>query len=209
MRCLPLVAFLSFLPGTGFAASFSAPLPDLVGVVDFTLTTGKEASFDFGQPFSSIQNVWIEVEAQVFAHEFDVCGTVFDPQPCEHVIQLLGFVSLMDIEDSPVLGIVFSGGLSFSDDLEVLEASGTAISEFTNTSVGWDFLLDGQGSLTLFWNGTLGDPDRMILNVIEPSGEIFNARLIVEGTPVPEPSTFMMLAAGLAAMASGGRWLRE
>jgi len=207
MRSLPLVALLSFLPGTALGVSFSAPLPELVGVVDFTLTTGTEASFDFGQRFSSIENVWIEVEAHVFAHEFDVCGTVIDPQPCEHVIQLLGFFSLMDIEDSPILGFVFSGGLSFSDDLEVLEASGTAISEFTNTSVGWDFLLDGQGSLTLFWNGTLGDPDRIILNVIEPSGEIFNARVIVEGTPIPEPSTFLMLAAGLVVIAKARRWL--
>lgn len=71
-----LVCLLLLMPESAAAATLSAPLPDLVGAVDFTLATGKEASFDFGQGLSSIQNVRIEAEAQVFAHEVDVCGTV-------------------------------------------------------------------------------------------------------------------------------------
>lgn len=170
----------------------SVSLPDLVGEVDFLPSTGgREASFDVGLGFSEIESVWIEVEAQVFAKEFDVCGTVFDPQPCVHVVQLLGFFAIMDKEDSPSLLTVFSDGLSFSDDFRALEGSGVDVVPFNNRLVGWDFLLDGQGSLTLFWNGAAGIPERRIRNVIQPSGEIFNARLIIEGTPIPGPPGFL------------------
>lgn len=199
MRCILLVFALFSLPGTAVGASFSVPLPGLVGVVDFSTLEGKAASFNFGQQFSEITNVSIEIEAQVFAREFDVCGTTFDPQPCVHEIELLGFFSFMD-ENSPEPGFVWSDGLSFGD-FRALEGSGVDVAAFNNTLVGWDFLHDGEGSLTLFWNVALGDPDRIITNVIEPSGEIFSARLIIEGTPIPEPSTALLFAAALLTVA--------
>ena len=209
MRRILLVVALSFLPGPAVGTSFSVPLPDLVGVVDFLPSFGgREASFDFGQQFSEIQNVWIEVEAQVFAQEWDRCGTIFDPQPCVHEFQLLGFLSIMDDEDSPTIGFVFSDGLSFGD-FGAPEGSGVDVVPFNNPLVGWDFLLDGEGSLTLFWNTAFHFPDDIILNRIDPSGEIFNARLIVEGTPIPEPSTFLLLAAGLLVLTGTRRRLRE
>ena len=89
-------------------------------------------------------------------------------------------ISIMDDEDSPIIGFVFSDGLSFGDFRD-LEGSGVDVAPFNNPLVGWDFLLDGEGSLTLFWNRALGNPDRIIQDLIAPSGEIFNARLIVEG----------------------------
>jgi hypothetical protein len=191
------------LPGLASGATFSVPLSDLVGVVDFIPSFGgREAAFDVQQQFSAIENVWIEVEAQVFAREFDVCGTAFDPQPCVHEVQLLGFLALMNKEQSPRLGTVFSDGLSYSDDFRALEGSGVDVARFNNALVGWDFLLDGKGSLTLYWNQAFGDPDRIIRNVIEPSGEILGARLIIEGTPIPEPSTLLLETTGLLAFAS-------
>ena len=200
MRCVLVIIALSFFPGPAVGTTFSVPLPDLVGVVDFpTIGSGKKASFNFGQQFSDIQNVWIGVEAQVFAREFDFCGTLFDPQPCVHETQLLGFWALMDDEDSPITGFVLSDDLSFGD-FRALEGSGGRVAPFNNPVVGWDFLLDGAGSLTLFWNAELVFPDQIIRNVIEPSGEIFNARLFIEGTPVPEPSTSLLLAAGLLVL---------
>jgi hypothetical protein len=200
--CLASLISVLLVPGVAMSTTFSVPLEDLIGPVDFIPSTGgREAHFDFGQEFASIQDVWIEVEATVRAREFDVCGTVFDPQPCVHEVQLLGFLANIDKEDSPSLGGVFSDGLSYSDDLHALEGSGTSMARFNNTVVGWDFLLDGQGSLTLFWNSALGNPDRIILNVVEPSGEILHARLIVEASPVPEPSTLLLVAAGFAALA--------
>lgn len=207
MRCISLIAALSFLPGTALGVSFSVPLPDLVGAVDFLPSTGgREASFDFGQQFSSIENVWIEVEAHVFAREFDVCGTIFNPQPCVHEVQLLGFFAQLDTEGFPRFSTIPSGGLSFGDFRD-LEGSGTDSAPFNDQFVSSDFqfLLDGEGSLTLGWNSALGNPDRIIQNVIEPSGEIFNARLIIEATPIPEPSAALLVACGLLVLAVARR----
>jgi hypothetical protein len=181
-----LIAILSFLPRAALGMCLSVPVPDLVGEVDFPLGHSKEASFDVGVEFSEIENVWIEVEAQVFAREIDVCGTVFDPQPCVRVVQLLGFWATMDKEDSPNLGSVFSDGLSFSDDSQALEGFGVDIAVFNNRLVGWDFLLDGQGSLKLAWERVFLLPNLIIREVIDPAGEIFNARLIINGTPSNE-----------------------
>lgn len=205
MRLVPLVAVISLLPTAALAASFSAPLPDLVGTVDFPTSEAKEAAFDFGQQFSEIESVSIEIGAHVFAREFDYCGTGSNPQPCVHEVQLLGFFASMDTEDSPSHGLVFTEELSFSDDFNALEGSGTDVEPFRNSQVGWDFLLDGEGSLRFAWNGTFWLPGVIIENLTEPSGEIFSARLILEGTAVPEPSTALLIAAGLAVLARGRR----
>ncbi len=181
-----LVAVLSFLPRAALSMCFSASLPDLVGEVDFPPGQSKEAGFDFGLQFSEIENVWIEVEAQVFAREIEFCGTVFDPQPCVRVAQLLGFLALMDKEDSPNRGSIFSDVLSFSDGSRALEGFGVDIAVFNNRRVGWDFLLDGQGSLNLGWNRVIYPPTVIVIRVTDPSGEIFNARLIINGTPSNE-----------------------
>lgn len=208
MRCIFLLAALA-LPGPALGESFSLPLPDLVGEVDFpTSGPGKEAHFDFGRRFSEIHDVWIEVEAHVFAGEFDVCGTTFNPQPCVHEVQLLGFFATLDEEEYAAPGTVFSDGLSFGD-FRALEGSGVDVAVFNNQLVGWDFLLDGEGTLTLFWNTVLGDPDRIIMNPVEPSGEILDARIIVEATPVPEPSRGILGTAGLLALAGIRRELRK
>src|SRR5437867_319236 len=78
LRLTPLIAALCLFPCAAFGVTFSAPLPDLVGPVRFSVFDGGAASFDFGQQFSHIENVWIEIEARVSAQQFDVCGTVFD-----------------------------------------------------------------------------------------------------------------------------------
>jgi hypothetical protein len=211
MRLLPLVAALTFLPGIAMAepgecdqfTTFCVPLPDLVGVIDFPDDgPGREAAFEVGQQFSEIENVWIEVEARVFAKEFDVCGTWFDPQPCVHEVQLLGFVGRFDTEGHPLFSALHSKGLSFGA-FRNLEGAGTDSAPFDDQFVqsGFQFLFDGEGSLTLFWNTVLGHPDRIILNVVEPSGEIFSARLIIEGTPVPEPSAGTLAGASLLVLA--------
>lgn len=204
-RRLPAAALLftlSVIPAGSPAMTFAVDLPDLVGPFPSRYEAGPEASFDFGQGFIAVHGAWIEVEAHVTAEQFDVCGTFFDPQPCVHVVQLLGFYSRMDKEGSPIPGTVFSDGLTFSDDFRALEASGTATAPFNNPLVGWDFLLDGQGSLTVFWNDLLGDPDRIIMNVVEPTGEILGARLILDATPVPEPSTGTLILLGITMVAS-------
>ena len=210
-RTLPLgilIAFaLGLLAGPAIAGTiFSVPLPELVGVMDFPAS--KTASFDFGVPFAEIESVSIEVEAHVFAQEFDDCGLIFDSQPCVHMARLLGFFARLDEQDHPVFGTISSASLDFSDDLKVPEGSRTSVAPFRNFVLpGWDFLLDGEGSLRLFWNRLLSVPNRDLRNFTDPSGEIFSARLIIEGTPVPEPSTALLLATGLLGLAGqSSRW---
>lgn len=202
MRCILLVFALFSLPGTAVGASFSVPLPGLVGEIDFPRSSGKEVSFDFGQQFSHIESVWIEIEAHVFASEFDFCGTLFEPAPCVHEAELLGLWAQLDNGVDVLAGFAFSDGLSFYDGSSPLEGTGTDVALFHlfNPILGWDFLLGGNGDFNLFWNTSFGDPDRIILNRVEPTGEIFSARLIIEGTPVPEPSTALLLTAALLTL---------
>lgn len=97
-----VLAILSFPSGQARAATYFAPLDGLVGPIDFLPSQGfAESSFDFGRQFIEIESVSIEIEAFVTAREFDECGTFFDPQPCMHVVQLLGLFSIMDKEGSP------------------------------------------------------------------------------------------------------------
>jgi len=178
--------------------TFSAPLPELVGVIDFLPAEGgRSASFDFGLQFSEIESVSLEVEAHVVARTFDDCGTISDPQPCVNRTQLLGFFARLDEQ---VLGSIVTR-LKFSDNIHVPEVSGVVVSPFRNNILPeWDFWLDGEGSVELFWNNTGGVPEDIRRNFTDPSGEIFNARLILEGTVVPEPSTALLFATGLLAM---------
>lgn len=199
-----LVTAASFVScGSAGALTFRTPINGLVGTVGFTPSSGgQDASFDFGREFVDIENVWIEIEANATARQFDVCSDPLDPNSCVHTVQLLGFFARLDKEGSPILGTVSSEGLSFSNDFSALEGSGTDVALFNNLNVGWDFLLDGQGRLTLFWNRALGDPDRLIQNLVEPTGQIISAHLIVEGTPIPipEPSAMLLGSLGLLGL---------
>lgn len=206
-RHLPAAALLfllSTIPAGSAALSFSVELPDLVGPFPSGYEPGPVASFDFEQEFLAIQGAWLEVEARVTALQFERCGTLSNPQPCVRVVRLIGFFSLMDKEGSPNPGFVFSDGLVFWDDPSALEASGTDTVPFKNPLVGWDFLLDGRGSLTLFWNDIYFIDD-IIIDVSEPGGEIFAARLILDATPVPEPSTGTLVLLALALLAAARR----
>ena len=203
MRSLLLfVVSLIFLPSTAVGLTFSTPLDDLVGVIDFLAGRGsRQAAFDFGQQFLAIESVSIELEEIENAFVYDECGFIFAPQPCVRRTRLLGFFVRMDEEDKPFLGSI-STGVSLPGDREAVQGSGVASGEFANPSpTGWDLLLDGRGSITLFWNSLLFIPEQVLVFRQNASGEIFSARLIIEGTPIPEPSTALLLATGLLALA--------
>ncbi len=198
---------LLFAPGTS-AAPFVLELPELVRPIgdplDRSATLAIPAHFDFGQPFLSVDAVFLEVEATLYAGEYDFCGFIFDPQPCTHVLELLGLFARLDNEGGSPFSIVTA--LSYSDELHVPSASGTARSAFDYSLHGsFDFLLDGEGELTLHWNRVFTFPDRIIMDFHAPYGEIHGARLILEATPIPEPSVSSMTAIALAILGASVR----
>ena len=205
MRLLILIALMVCWPAVVVAATVSARLDGLVGDADFPATSGKTVSFDLGVEFLEISRVSLEIEARVYAKEFDSCGTVFNPQPCTHETLLLGFFGRLDTEDVLASTSVISEALSFSADPHATEGAGIDVANFNAQLVGWDYLLDGAGNLTLHWNDVLLLPGAVIRNVVPPSGNIASARLIVEGVVVPEPSPSLLLAVGLAILARGRR----
>lgn len=192
-------ALILLLSGPSSAATFSAPIPALVGPLRPPDSEGHEGVFDFGFEFSEIESVSIEIEARIIAQEREVCGAL---PPCASRRELLALFAEMNIEDSTTFGIVLSDELVFGDILEDPEGFGTESAIFRNTLIGWTFLLDGEGLIKVFWNVPHGIPGRIVK---QPSGEILSARIIVQGTAVPEPSTVLMIGLGLVGLASRRR----
>lgn len=175
----------------GVPSSYSITLDELIGPISFVELESQRVEFELDQEFSEIESVWIEIEAHVYAKQFDACGTPLDPQPCTRVVHLLGLIAIFDKEDNPSPFTVVSEPLEFGD-LSDLEGQGRVRSLVrddlsADPPVGWDYLLDGSGAFTLFWNPIATFPDLITMNGVPPSGEIIDARLIIEGTPAGSP----------------------
>jgi hypothetical protein len=197
-----LIALLIVLPGASFATSFSAPLPDLVGPINFvTGAAHPPTTFDVGQQFIAIESVSIEIEAHLVAAQYDFCGLFSNPQPCIDGVALLGVVTIMDEEDRSFPGSIFTA-VSVPAPPGTIEVTGTGSSEFgwVANPFGWEILFDGQGTLTMFPDQVLFPPGAIIQNFQPASGEIVSARVIIEGTPVPEPSTALLMMFGLTIL---------
>jgi hypothetical protein len=199
-----LVALVSAIAAT--ANTISVPLPGLLGHIPPPAALfSRSASFDLGFGFQRIDSVSLELEASVTAMQVVLCGFEGAPQPCELEYFLGSFIAFLDPEDPTPTGSVFTA-IRFSEDRDIPDASGVAASPFQNSRIGWDFLLDGRGSLEIFWNRTIlvGDP---ILGSepVDEIGDITGARLIVDGIPVPEPSPMISLFTGLLVLAAAGR----
>src|SRR5262245_61611678 len=74
------IAAFAVAEAPGFAMTFRAPVPQLVGPITFPQL---RVEFDFGQEFSHIESVALELVASATATEYEYCGTVSTPQPCE------------------------------------------------------------------------------------------------------------------------------
>ena len=104
--CRLLISLLSVLVLLSFGSSasadrFVAPIPDLIGLHQYDEASSNSFDFGFGTEFQDVSAVWLEVEATGTPLEYDLCGTVDDPQPCEHVVQPAVFVAILDDEELP------------------------------------------------------------------------------------------------------------
>jgi len=194
-----ILVMLVLRAGASAGMSVSTPLAELNGPVEYDPLNPTRITFDFGTEFQQIDAVWIEIDARVEAQQFDLCT---DPASCVHHTILVGFLAIIDEEDQPFPGSIFSDRLDFSDDPRAAIGSGLAIAQFNNAST-WNILLDGEGTLELSWNSPAIVGGQSVQNFLPPSGEISAARLIAHGTPVvPEPTVALLLGSGLAALAA-------
>ncbi|NIP24612.1 MAG: PEP-CTERM sorting domain-containing protein [Phycisphaerae bacterium] len=69
-------------------------------------------------------------------------------------------------------------------------------------STTWSDLLDGQGKIAIDY-AVLGGP--YVIYVESGFIDLSSAILIVEGTPVPEPATVILLALGVIGLCAGRR----
>ncbi len=206
-----LLACVLLFASPSISAPFVLELPELIGTwgdrLDPTATLNLPASFDFGREFQSIESVALELDATVFAHEYDFCGFTFDPQPCTPRTQQWGFFSVLDDEGtSPLTAFA---GVSIGDPYAPV-VTGTGRGNFDNYPFhsSFEFLLDGKGDLSVGWNRILFF-DSIVDTHLFPSTEITGARLIIEATPVPEPATFELAAVGIFLVAAARRRARR
>lgn len=176
------------------ALPFRAPISQLVGTIALPKI---QVPFDFGQEFSHVESVALELLVSVTPFEFDRCGSVFEPQPCVHEISRGGI--LVGLDDDPYPGLIFTA----VGDGTITELPSLQVGRFESrfATFNFDTFRDGKGLLDVYWNAPVVLPEDLILNVVSPTGTIFEAYIVFDAVPIPEPSTALLLASGLGVLA--------
>ena len=140
------------------------------------------SDFDLGITFLAISHVYMDCGGEITA------GLATDPtwpgpQPFPLDVGIIAY-----LERNPGARVVtVMGGMTTYPDPEVFDLR-TEFELFPLTT--WSDLLDGRGTIAIGYSG-LGGP---YVSYVEPGVVTLNeARLLVEGTPVPEPSTSLLL----------------
>ena len=153
------------------------PIPELVGPAP-EYGSGITVNFDLGQEFKEVREVILLIEATTTPLTVMSCGTIAQPEPCEVRRIPVGFYARLDDPDAGFLSAVVDG---FRSDRPVRK-SGVFNQVFVDFDL--DSLRDGKGELTLFWNQIYFLTGTAPLRDSLPSGEILDAVLIIDGTPI-------------------------
>jgi len=188
------------------ADRFVLALPELEGSAPEFMVSQTEVQFDFGKTFSTVDRLWLELEATRTPAIYSFCGNMNDPpQPCEQRELELGYVATLDDTGSVISsGNVFDG---FSD-VPSVERVALRPPRLVPTEEGRliDFLADGRASLSFRWSVPAFFPEDRWAKIADPEGTILRASLILDGTAmVPEPTAIALLFAGLIVLALHGR----
>lgn len=183
-KCSTICIVFLVVNAISCANVYQISLPGLAGPVG-SYPNWTNTTFNFGTMFQSIQDV-----------RFKCYGTMTPGIGCG------------DGTERPVLPYFeFSGEIEIFMDPDLLpgtlwylfvhpnEIQSGAEQSFKHIgSTTWDFLLDGQAEIT---TNMIGAPFGIGTVVVEPATAIITeAYLIIEGSPVPEPATILMLAIG-------------
>lgn len=193
-----LLAGTTFLASRADAAEYAGvDLPALVGAAP-AYGDSISVEFDLGREFTSVHRVLLVLRAHTTPGVLESCGYMYEPEPCTTGPLHIGFLATL-----PAPGLVSSHtaiegfGSSFGGER-------AGIFQLFGSS-DYEHLHDGQGTLTLGWNGVSFIPEALVTLLEAPTGFIEEATLIAEVTPVdtpvpvPEPPDS---AAALAAVGS-------
>jgi hypothetical protein len=139
------------------------------------------AEFDLGVTFTEISNVYIDWSGKITA-ELVGADPPF-PIDAQFVAKLYEFAPYDYLGNA----YIRTGAFMYPDP-EPFDLRST----FTNE--GWAMLLDGKGSIEI-WFGGIMRPE--YLGTLEPpSGLLESVTLVFDGVPIPEPVTILSLGLG-------------
>jgi len=142
--------------------------------------------FDLGVPFTEISHVYMDWSGEITA------GLAIDPMmpgpqpfPCD-----VGLIAYLGRNPGARHVTVYGGEETYPDP----ESFDSRIEFELLGSTTWSDLLDGQGMILITYSELVGP----YISYVEPGLVLISeATLIVKGTPVPEPATILLLAAGV------------
>ncbi|MGE5607848.1 MAG: hypothetical protein ACM359_01215 [Bacillota bacterium] len=172
-------------------AQYEIPLPELKGVYstgDIAPMSGP--SIRFPAIFKHIDAVYLDVTGNVAPSLWREMGSAVENKTYPDFF----FQFTLPISEGGQTVETGIAGLKLSENgpFHVVEP-------FTDFSGSWDFLLYGQSNFRFsFYDVSIPDPSQVIVPAI---GAIIDARLIIEGTPVPEPTSALLILPGLFILA--------
>ena len=153
----------------------------------YSLSDTWTGAFDAGVSFTEVAAVYIAWSGEMEGAETMNAG----------VIDTQFVASLYESQPEDYFGRAYTqGGADTYPNPWQFEV----VTPFSDGS--WNAVLDGKANIHLWYGETthvLGDP---ILST--PTGTIFSASLLIDGTPVPEPTTLFFLVMGIVWFAKGG-----
>jgi hypothetical protein len=178
---IALVASVLAFAGVSKADTVELPL-NCAGTYGFN--SYWQANFDLGVTFSEISHVYIDWSGGITAGR-----AIYYTDPCNPFPLDVGIYASLGSNPWPRSTEVW-GGESTYPEPEIFDK----ISQFSLLGISsWSDLLDGQGNIMISHTSFYGDG----WNYIDYGSVILNdATLIVEGTVIPEPATFILLVLG-------------
>jgi hypothetical protein len=158
---------------------------------DYNVNTPRwTTNFDLGVTFSEISHVYIDWSGEIYGR---LGQGIEYPEPTPGYGILEAYIGAYP--DYPPLRIAFSdvyGGMSTYPSPEPFDVRSKFLLYGYGPGVTWNDLLDGKETITIYYPSIVSTA-----NIIDDGSAVLNdATLVVDGTIIPEPATFVLLGLG-------------